>query len=38
MMMEIFEYIMIGAVAVLLGGVVLPVFLNWLSDIWGWLK
>lgn len=38
MMMEIFEYIMIGAVAVLLGGVVLPVFLNWLGDIWGWFK
>ena len=37
-MSEIVEYIIAGIIAVLLGGIVLPLFLNWANDKWGWFE
>ena len=37
-MTEIIEHVVVGVIAVFLGGVVTPLFLNWAIDKEGWFK
>ena len=37
-MTEIIEHIVVGVIAVFLGGVVVPLLLNWASNKWGWFE